>query len=283
MRADSPLAIVLLCAKQERLLAMRSRWTQLFAIVFGALALAIAASGYVLSGGFGVQDFARTAASMIELVLLVVPLASSIMGVLAMTPERGGAELLYAQPIARASVLLGTWLGLFEALVAAQMVGFGAAGLVIFWQSGDEGLAGYGLVVLAAVLLTAVFLSIATLISIGQVGRRRVRALAIALIAWCAIALVFDVAALGAASLLRSGDASRLLIVSALVNPIDAVRTGALLGVEGTAAFGPASLALLRFTHGATGAAALILLSIALWITAPAALAMRRLSRIDII
>src|SRR6266540_2059332 len=78
-----------LCARQELTIAVRSRWTQLFAGVFGVLALAIAASGYVLSGGSGVQDFARTAASLIQLVLLVVPLASIVMGVMALTPERG--------------------------------------------------------------------------------------------------------------------------------------------------------------------------------------------------
>lgn len=281
MRVDAS-SVVWLCAKQERLLAIRSRWTQMFAAVFAVLVLAIASSGYILSGGSGIQDFARTAASLMQLVLLITPLASLVMGILAMTPERGGAELLYAQPIARRSVLIGTWLGLFEALVAAQMVGFGAAGLVIFWQTGDEGLAGYALVVLAAAVLTAVFLSLAALVSVGQIGRRRVRALAAGLILWFALALVFDLVALGAASLLRSGHASRLLIVTVLINPIDAVRTGALLGIEGTAAFGPASQALLRFTHGAAGAGVIIVLALSAWVVAPALLAMRRLSRIDI-
>ena len=271
-----------LCARQERLLAARSRWTQIFAAVFAALVLAIASSGYILSGGRGIQDFARTAASLMQLVLLIVPLASLMMGILAMTPERGSAEVLYAQPIARHSVLAGTWLGLFEALIGAQLIGFGAAGVVIFSQSGDEGLAAYGLVVLASAALTAIFLSIAAAISVGQIGRRRVRALAVGLMVWFSLALVFDIVVLGAATLLRSGDASRLLIAGALLNPIDAVRTGALLGVEGTAAFGPASLALLRFTHGAAGAAAAISVSLAVWIVAPALLAMRRLTRIDI-
>jgi Cu-processing system permease protein len=271
-----------LCARQERLLAARSRWTQIFAAAFAVLVLAIAASGYILSGGSGVQDFARTAASLLQLVVLIVPLASLMMGILAMTPERGSAEMLYAQPLRRSSVLAGTWLGLFEALVGAQLIGFGAAGLAIFFQNGDEGLAAYGVVVLASAVLTAVFLSIAAAISVGQLGRRRVRALAIGLAIWFSLALVFDIVVLGAATMLRSGDASRLLIVSALVNPIDAIRTGAFLGVEGTAAFGPASQALFRFTHGPIGAAELIAASLILWIVAPMAVAGRRLRRIDI-
>jgi len=276
-------AEVWLCARHERLLAARSRWTHIFAVAFAALALAIASSGYILSGGRGIEDFARTAASLTELVLLIVPLASLMMGILAMMPDRGGAEVIYAQPIPRSSVLIGTWLGLLEALVGAQLIGFGTAGIVIFSQAGDEGLGAYAVIVGASAVLTATFLSIAAAVSVGNVGRRRVRALAVGLMVWFALALVFDIGVLGAATLLRSGDASRLLIVSALLNPIDAVRTGAFLGVEGTGAFGPASQALLRFTHGAAGAAMLIGASLVSWIVLPALFASRRLARIDIV
>ncbi len=271
-----------LCARQELLLAARSRWMQLFALVFGGLSLAVASSGYVLSGGSGVQDFTRTGASLLQLVLLLVPLTALVMGVLALTPERGGAELLYAQPVARRTILFGTLLGLFQAFVAAEALGFGAAGLVIFTQAGDEGLPGFATVALGAAALTAIFLALAAAVSAGQVGRRRVRALAIALVLWFVLALLFDVLVFAGASLLRSGDASRLLITSVLVNPIDAVRTGALLSIEGTSAFGAASLALLRFTHGAAGAAAAILLSLVFWIAAPLTVAVRRLQAADI-
>ena len=77
-------SIVWLFAMQELRVAVRSRWTQIFALVFAALALAVALSGYVLSGGSGVQDFSRTAASLVELVLLLVPLVSLLLGVMAL-------------------------------------------------------------------------------------------------------------------------------------------------------------------------------------------------------
>ena len=75
---------IALRARQELALAVRSRWTQVFAAVFAALALAVAAAGYVLSGSLGVQDFARTAVSLVQLVLLLrliglfVALAASV-------------------------------------------------------------------------------------------------------------------------------------------------------------------------------------------------------------
>ena len=272
----------LLCAHLELTLALRSRWTQIFAVVFAALALAVAGSGYALSGGSGVQDFARTAVSLVQLVVLLVPLTALVIGVLALSSERGAAELLFSQPVPRRTILLGRILGLFQALAAAQALGFGAAGLVVFSQSGEEGLSGYLALVASSLLLTAVFLGLAAVLAAGAVGRRRARALALALVVWFVAVVLFDVAALGLASLLPSGAASRVLIVSALVNPVGAVRTGALLVIEGTAAFGAASLALLRFTHGPLGAAALIVLSVVVWVLAPTLLAIERLRRVDL-
>ena len=272
---------IALCARQELALAVRSRWTQVFAAVFAALALAVAGSGYVLSGGLGMQDFARTAVSLVQLMLLLVPLTALLIGVTALAPERE-AEILFSQPVRRQSVLFGRLLGLFVALSAAQGLGLGGAGLVVFAQSGGEGLAGYAALAAGALALTAVFLGLAALIAVGGLGRSRSRPLAVALVTWFATAVLYDVAALGAASLLPSGYASRLLILSVIVNPVDAVRTGALFAIEGATAFGAASLAFLRFTGGPGRAAAILAASMAVWVVAPAALAMRRIGRADI-
>ncbi|HEU4385201.1 MAG TPA: ABC transporter permease subunit [Anaeromyxobacteraceae bacterium] len=276
------LAPTWLVARQELLLAARSRWTQIFAAVFALLALAVSTSGYILSGGRGFQDFARTSASLVQLVVLVVPLASLLMGVLALSPERGTAELLFSQPVSRRAILVGKLLGLLAALAAAEFVGFGLAGLVVFSSTGEEGGQGYALLVLGSFLLTAAFLALAALIAAGAVGRKRTRALALAVVVWFAAVILLDLAALGVASLLPSTAASRLLILSVIANPAGAVRTGALLGIEGTAAFGSASLALLRFTGGPAWAAALLALSTLAWIFVPVAAAARRLSRIDL-
>jgi Cu-processing system permease protein len=270
------------CARQELLLAVRSRWTQIFAGVFAALSLAVSASGYVLSGGHGVQDFARTAASLVQVVLLLVPVTALLIGVVALAPDRGAAELLYSQPVARRTILLGRLAGLLAALLAAQAVGFGAAGLVVFWQSGGDGLGAFTLVVSCSFALTAVFLALAAWLAVGATTGRRSRAIAQALVVWFVTVVLYDVAALGLASLLRSGTASRLLVAAVIANPVDAIRTAALLGVEGAAAFGAASLAFFRITGGRAAAAALLAASVVVWIVLPAARAVRRLERTDI-
>lgn len=270
-----------LFGRYELLLAVRSRWLQIFAAVFAALALAVAGSGYILSGGQGVQDFSRTAVSLVQIVLLLVPLASLVFGGLALTPERGAAELIYSQPVSRRVVLIGRLLGVWIALAAAELIGFGAAGIVVQSQAGFDGVMRFVTLIATAIGITGIFLALAALIASISQGRRT-RVLAAALVVWFVTVLLFDVAALGAASLLRSGAASRLLIVATLINPIDAARTGALLLIDGTSAFGAASLALMRFTGGLPAALAIIGTSLTAWLIAPLWLAARAISRADI-
>lgn len=271
-----------LFAAEELKIALRSRWTQIFAVVFAILAGGVAAAGYVISGGHGVQDFSRTSASLVHLVVLVVPLISLMLGVLSLSLDRGAAEVVFALPVPRWTILLGRLLGLFVALALAQSFGFGLAGLLVYTQSGPEGVGDFVIVLAASFVATAVFLALAALLSADAFGRRRTKALALALVAWLVGEVFIDLAALGLATFLPSGAASRVLIVANLVNPIGALRTGALLLVEGTGAFGAASLALLRFTHGPAGATLLIALSLVTWIVVPALWAARRLERADI-
>lgn len=271
-----------LFAAEELKIALRSRWTQIFAAVFAVLACGVSGAGYVISGGHGVQDFSRTAASLVHLVVLIVPLISLMLGVLSLSLERGAAEVVFALPVSRGTILAGRLLGLFLALALAQSFGFGLAGLLVYTQSGPEGVTDFLIVLGASLLATAIFLALAAFLSADAFGRRRTRALALALVVWLACEVFIDLAALGFATFLSSGAASRVVILASLINPIGALRTGALLLVEGTGAFGAASLALLRFTHGPAGAAGLIALSLLCWIALPAWWAGRRLERADI-
>ena len=274
-------SVIWLCARYELMRAVRSRWRQIFALVFTGLSLAVAGAGYVLSGGHGLQDFSRTAVSLVQLVLVLTPLAALVFGGLALAPERGAAELIYSQPVSRGAILLGRMLGVWLALAAAQLIGFGIAGMVVQWQSGATGASDYAALVICSVSVTGIFLGIAALLAALSPGRRT-RVLAASLVVWFVSVILFDVAALGIASLLRSGAASRVLITATLVNPIDAARTGAVLAMDGLSAFGAASLALMRFTGGPAMAAGLIGLSLVAWLVAPLLLALRALHRSDI-
>lgn len=72
-------------ARQELVINIRNRWTIVFAIAFGGLVLAISYFGLVTAGQIGFQGFARTSASLLNLVLYIIPLVALVMGTLSFT------------------------------------------------------------------------------------------------------------------------------------------------------------------------------------------------------
>src|SRR5512141_546742 len=152
-------------ARQELVINIRNRWTLVFAGVFGVLVLAISYFGLVTTGTVGFQGFARTSASLLNLVLYIVPLVALTMGTLSFTSEKNASELLFSQPVSRGEILLGKFLGLFASIFTATLVGFGLAGVIIAAKAGTEGALRYPVFVAFSLLLGLIFLSLSAFIS----------------------------------------------------------------------------------------------------------------------
>src|SRR5215467_7111437 len=129
---------IITIARQELIISLRNRSIISFAAVFGVLALAISYFGTVTAGAAGLQGFERTAASLLSLVLYLVPLLGLMLGTLNVSADRASNELLFAQPVTRTEILYGRLLGLFAAMCAPMIAGFAAAAGVILAQVGPE-------------------------------------------------------------------------------------------------------------------------------------------------
>ncbi len=97
----------------------------------------------MVEGFGGIQGFTRTSASLLNLVLYLVPLAALTMGTLSFTGDKGSTELLFSQPVSRTEVLLGKLLGLIFAVSLSCLMGFSAGGVVAVLANGMEGLLRY--------------------------------------------------------------------------------------------------------------------------------------------
>ena len=73
-------SIVWTLAQKELRDALRNRWFVLFTLVFAALAFSFAYLSVAGAGTSGIAGFARTAASLVNLVLLIVPLLALTVG-----------------------------------------------------------------------------------------------------------------------------------------------------------------------------------------------------------
>jgi Cu-processing system permease protein len=244
-----------LVAAREVRSALRGRWFALAAGSFFALSLALSALGLAGARRAGLAGFDRTASSLLDLVLLFVPLMTLAIGALGIAGEveDGSMAMLLAQPLTRAEVFAGKHLGLLAAIWMSILAGFGATGLVIglIARSGDAG--AFLWLVAIALLLAAATLGIGSALS-ALLGSRA-RAVGGAFTAWLFLVYGSDLGTIGIAIARDLGPAR--IFVLALVNPVQQARVLGMLaltrrlellgpvGVYGLDRFGHAGLAAL--------------------------------------
>ena len=267
-------------AHQEFKIAVRSRWLVVFAVVFGVLAMGLALFGARVEGLGETQSFSRTAISILNLVLYVVPLAALMMGALSFGTRSGSAELLFAQPLPRRWILTGKLLGLWASLSLATLIGFGASGIFVAGQVGWEGVGRYALVVGLCVMMILIFLSIAGLVAF--VLRDPMKSVAAALLVWFFFVIFYDLLVMGGAALLHGAAANRFIFLSLFGNPVDLVRVAALIALGGKHVFGISGAMLLRFWGGPLASVGVLLLALLTWTCLPYIIAARQLRRLDI-
>jgi Cu-processing system permease protein len=271
---------LLAIARLEFVSAARLKWVRLLTAAFAALALAAAYSAGAAQELSGADGFARTTMSLIPVVLLLVPLAALVLGVSGQTVESGHDAFLFGQPIGRATVLVGRWLGEAAALAGAIGGGLGLGGVLIAISAGVDGGLRFAWFIVASVVLAIVFLSIAA--AIAAFTDKRVTALSIGTFAWFFFVLLYDGAALSVAGRLTGAVGGRVLFASVFANPADLIRV-AMLSVSGTPnVLGAAGEAWMRFLGGATAAALACAGVLAAWTIAPLAIAVRAIGTRDL-
>jgi Cu-processing system permease protein len=267
-------------ARQELVINIRNKWTTIFAVVFGGLSLAISYFGMLTAGAIGFQSFARTSASLLNLTLYVVPLLSLMMGALSFTSEKSLNEMLFAQPVTRAEILLGKLAGLFASILIATLVGFGLAGGVIALKTGAGGAMRYHAFVALSLALALVFLTISALVA--SVCRRKAKAFGVMIFLWFFFALFYDLIVIGATFLLKERAANTFVFASLFGNPVDMARVACLMILDGKEVFGAAGAALVKFMGGERASLFLLLGGLVVWIVVPFLLAQRSLKNQDV-
>ena len=271
---------VLTIARQELTVAVRNRWTAIFAFAFSSLVLAISYFGTMTAGDIGFQGFNRTTASLLSLVLYLIPLIALMMGTQSFLDSDGSDDLLFAQPVSREDVLIGKLLGLFAAMTTATFVGFGLGGLVIATQTEAEDFIGYPIFVGLSLFLSIVFLSLSMLAAI--ICKRSTKAFGVALLIWFFFVIFYDLLVLGAALLFKEKTANYVIFASLFGNPVDLVRVAGLLSLKGQDVFGAAGAALLKFLGGEFQAFAALIAGLIFWAGMPILLSFKLLRRQDI-
>ena len=218
-------AIVLRLAYREFRESLRARGLILLALVVGGAGSALASFGHNLAQVGAVQGFGPTAASLVNLIMLSVPLVGLVVGAQAVAGERERRSLAYilAQPVSRGEFLLGKFGGMMGALLVALALAFGWLGLVLH-RAGEPLPDGVFLafVALTAGLGAAVFaVGLAISVAVTHPGA----ALGAAVLAWAALVFLTDLALLAGAVVLHLGPPA--LLAATFLNPVQAYKVAA--------------------------------------------------------
>ncbi len=246
--------------------ALRNRWFIVFTIAFAGLSLAL--SALIQPGGTQVRtmSYSRTAASLVNLVLLFVPLIGLTLGSanLAGDHETGALFYLLAQPVNRVEVLLGKYAGLAGALLATLTLGFGVAGFALALQGSIQDVGSYLLTVMLAFLLALAMLSLGFLMS--AFAGKTATALGGALFLWLFLVFIGDLGLMGTAVSTQMPIETVFFI--AVLNPLQMFKIASILSIQANLeVLGPAGLYATDEFGGLL--LPLLLLGLVIWIILP--------------
>lgn len=257
---------VLTITRKELRDSLRNRWFIVFTIAFAGIALALSALMQPGSASLRVASYSRTAASLVNLVLLFVPLIGLTLGAANLTGDRetGALSYLLAQPVSRVEVLLGKYLGLAGALLATLTLGFGVAGVALALQGSVQDAGSYLFTVILAYLLALAMLSLGFLMS--TIAQKTTAALGGALFLWLFLVFIGDLGIMGTA--LSTQMSIQTVFFIAVLNPLQMFKIASILTIQANLeVLGPAGLYATDQFGGLL--LPLLLLGLLIWIVLP--------------
>jgi Cu-processing system permease protein len=215
-----------LIAQKEILASLRNKWFLIYSIIFTVLSLGLSLIGLSGLENYGVSGFGRTTASLINMIILFVPLMGLTLGAMSIAYERERGTLLYmlAQPVSYFEVLMGKYFGLALSILGSLILGFGLSGFIIAFKGGTADLSGYLLFILLTFLLALVSLSIGMFVS-GYL-RKYDTALGVSIFIWLFLVIFSDLGIIGT-SFLVNLDINQVFLLT-LFNPVQVFKLSAI-------------------------------------------------------
>ncbi len=226
----------------------------------------------------GANEPLQASASLLNLVLLLVPLFSLVFGSLSFSESLPFHEILVALPLQRRSIYWGKWIGLGLGLSLSFLMGMGLGSLLQLNPT-QQGFGGYFLLLALGVLLTFIFLGLAFLVV--NLARRRELIFGWILLAWFGFFVAYDAMVVGIVLLFGDYPLEGPMLTLVFLNPIDLVRVMLLLHMDLAAMMGYSGAIFQKYLGQQTG---LLTggLALLLWIWLPAWLGLKSFERKDL-
>nr|WP_299067485.1 ABC-2 transporter permease [uncultured Allomuricauda sp.] len=205
---------------------MRSRWSYVYFLFYLAL-------GFVLL--FLNNDVSKAVITLMNVIIVLVPLIGTIFGVMYYYDSKEFTELLLAQPIKRSSIFLGQYLGVACSLTLSLVLGLGIP-FLLYGLFRSDVIFDFSLLLVTGTFLTLIFTAIAFNIAISN--ENKIKGFGYAVLAWLFLAVVYDGLFLMSLIVFEEYPLDSFSLTATMLNPIDLSRTLILLKLDISALLG---------------------------------------------
>lgn len=237
---------------------MRAKWILFYMLIVSSFAYSLLRFS---------NDAGKTTLSLLNVVLLIVPMVSSFYGSVYWYNSDSFIRLLLTQPIRRTTVFLSTWIAISSALAASFAFSIGVPILLLSSFS-----FGNGLLIFVGTVLTFIFTAIGILIAI--LNTDRMKGTGLTFVAWLYFAILHDAVVFFLISSFNDYPIEVPSMLLMALNPIDLGRVILLLALDLSAMMGYTGRILQR---AISSSHALVFGTgvLALWLLVPAWIAAR--------
>lgn len=211
--------------------------------------------------------------TLLNVVLLTVPLVSVIFSTIYLYNSSEFIELLLSQPINRSKIWWSLFFGLVISLLLSFFIGVGIP--ILIYAPGDVGF----MMLLVGLFISTVFVSIAFLSSI--ITRDKAKGIGISIMLWLFFALLFDGIVLFLLFQLADYPIEKMMVGITALNPIDLARILILLHLDVSAMMGYTG-AIFKDFFGTSLGVVLAFIILSLWIAIPYWVSLVKFKRKDL-
>lgn len=211
--------------------------------------------------------------SLLNIVLILVPLICIIFSTIYIYNSAEFIELLVSQPIKRKSIWLSLFTGLASSLSLAFFIGTGIP--VLLYHPDATGI----MMIAMGLCLTLVFVGIAMLAA--GFTRDKAKGIGLSILLWLFFSLIFDALVLFALFQFQDYPLERIMVFSSFFNPIDLSRIQILLQMDISALMGYTG-AIFREFFGNSLGIVISFIGLLIWGLVPLLLSLRKFGKRDL-
>ena len=235
---------------------MRSRWSYVY-FAF-----------YLLLGGvllFLNNDLSKAVITLMNVIIVLVPLIGTIFGVMYYYNSKEFTELLLAQPLKRSSIFLGQYLGVALSLSMSLILGLGIP-FIMYGLFKSNVIWDFSLLLITGTFLTFIFTALAFNIALSN--ENKIKGFGYAILLWLFLAVIYDGLFLMSLIIFEDYPLDKLSLFGTMLNPIDLSRTLILLKLDISALLGYTGAVFKKF-FGTNFGLIISFIMLSVWVISP--------------